>query len=326
MKKTKYFQALSRAMTEEMVRDDDVILIGEDVGPSGGIFAQTKGLHAEFGESRVRDTPIAEAGFVGCAVGAAMTGLRPIVEIGFEDFLTACMDPIVNQAAKLRYMLGGQVKVPVTLYTFGGGGLQAGPQHSQSFAAWFAHVPGVKVVMPSSAGDVLGLTKAAIRDDNFVLCLLSKALIPTTEELPDPGEEHLIPLGEAAVKRAGDAVTIVSMGAMTPVALAAADALAGDGVDAEVIDLRTISPLDHDTVITSVKKTGRLVVVHEAMAPCGVGSEIITRVYEQAADAMKMPPVRVTPPFAPSPFAPALEAEYRPSPEKVADAVRKMAG
>jgi len=282
------------------------------------------GLQARYGDGRGRDMPIAGGGFVGWAVGAAMTGLRPIVEIGFEDFLTACMDPIVNQAAKLRYMLGGQVSVPVMLYTFGGGGLQAGPQHSQSFAAWFAHVPGLKVVMPSSASDVLGLAKAAIRDGNFVLCLLSKSLIPTTEEVPDEDDDFIIPLGQAVIKRAGEAVTIVSMGAMVNMALQAAEKLAVDGIEAEVIDLRTISPLDHDTIMASLRRTGRLVVVHEAMAPCGVGAEIIANVYETAPEIMKAAPVRVTPPFAPSPFTPALEKEYRPSPESIESAVLNL--
>lgn len=323
-KPTKYYAALTRAITEEMARDENVILVGEDVGESGGIFAQTKGVFAKFGAARVRDMPVAEAGFVSMAVGAAMTGLRPIVEIGFEDFLTACMDPIVNQAAKLSYMLGGQVQIPVTIYTFGGGGLNAGPQHSQSLAAWFAHVPGIKVVMPSSAADVLGLMKAAIRDDNMVLCLLSKQLIPSVEAAPAIGSEHVIEIGKAAVKRRGDAATIVAMGAMTPVALEAAGTLAQEGIETDVLDLRTISPMDTDAILASVARTGRLCVVHEAMAPCGIGAEILARVSERLPVALKAPPVRVTPPFAPSPFAPALEAAYRPDAARIAQAVRSM--
>ena len=320
----KYYNAVTRAIREEMQRDENVVLIGEDVGGSGGIFAQTRGLHAEFGPDRVRDTPIAEAGFTSLAVGAAMTGLRPIVEIGFEDFVTACMDPIVNQAAKLRYMLGGQVKVPVTLYTFGSGGVNAGPQHSQSLNAWFAHVPGLKVVQPSSSRDALGLLKSSIRDDNFVLCFLSKSLIGTQEEAPPEDEDFLIPLGEAEIKCAGDAATVVAVGTMVSQALRAAKALADEGVKIEVIDPRTISPLDSNTILKSVRKTGRLVVVHEAMANCGIGAEIIARVSEASVGILKAAPVRITPPFAPSPFSPSLEKAYLPDAEMIVAAVKKI--
>jgi len=243
MAKSKYYQALTRALREEMARDERVFLMGEDVGESGGIFAQTRGLYKEFGASRVRDTPIAENGFVSAAVGAAMTGMRPVVEIGFEDFVTCCMEPLVNQAAKLGYMLGGQVSVPMLLYTFGGGGVNAGPQHSQSLAAWFAHVPGLKVVTPSTPADVLGLVKSGIRDDNPVICLLSKKLIGSSGEVGD-GEDTLVPLGRARIAREGRDVTIVAVGQMLQVALKAAAALEQQGVDAEVIDPRTISPID----------------------------------------------------------------------------------
>jgi acetoin:2,6-dichlorophenolindophenol oxidoreductase subunit beta len=308
---------LTRAIAEEMERDDDVVLIGEDVGASGGIFAQTKGIYERFGPSRVRDTPVAEAGFVSMAVGAAATGLRPIVEIGFEDFLTACMDPLVNQAAKLRYMLGGQVKVPLTLYTFGSGGVQAGPQHSQSFASWFMNVPGLKVVAPASPRDVLGLTKAAIRDDNPVLVLLSKVLIGSTG-LVDVDGDVIIPLGQADIVRPGRLITLVAIAAMVPVALAAAEQLAAGGIDVEVIDPRTLSPLDTDTIFASVQKTGALAIVHEAHGPCGAGAEIVARVAEQGL-RLDAPPLRITPPFAPAPFTPRLETAYRPSVERVVE-------
>lgn len=323
MAKTKYYQALTRALREEMERDERVILMGEDVGESGGIFAQTRGLHAAFGASRVRDTPIAENGFVSAAVGAAMTGLRPVVEIGFEDFVTACMDPLVNQAAKLRYMLGGQVSIPLLLYTFGGGGVNAGPQHSQSLAAWFAHVPGLKVVQPATPADVLGLIKSGIRDDNPVICLLSKKLIGTTGEVPDAGSEHLVPLGVAEVKRSGRDVTLLCVGQMVQAGLKAAALLAAEGIEAEVIDPRSVSPLDMATVIASVRRTGRLCVVHEAHGFFGLGAEVIAAVSE-AGVPLKAPPRRVTPPFAPSPFTPALEALYLPSPERIAQAVAAM--
>jgi pyruvate dehydrogenase E1 component beta subunit len=324
MKKLKYYAMLTRALREEMARDDTVVLIGEDVGASGGIFAQTKGLFTTFGPLRVRDTPVAEAAFVSMAVGAAATGLRPVVEVGFEDFLTACMDPLVNQAAKLRYMLGGQVTVPMTLYTFGSGGVQAGPQHSQSLAAWFMAVPGLKVVAPATPRDVLGLTKAAIRDDNPVLALLSKQLIGSTGMVEAEGEDVVIPLGQACIVRAGTDLTIVAIGTMVPVAAAAAEQLAADGIEIELIDPRSLSPLDDATINRSVARTGRLMVVHEAMAPCGPGAEIITRIVEDPAMRLVTAPVRITPPFAPSPFAPHLEREYRPSADRVAAAARSM--
>mgnify|MGYP001293291824 CR=1 FL=1 len=324
MPQLKYYQAFNRALREEMARDERVILMGEDVGASGGIFAQTRGLHAAFGGSRVRDTPIAENGFMSAAVGAAMTGLRPVVEIGFEDFLTACMDPLVNQAAKLRYMLGGQVSIPLLVYTFGSGGVNAGPQHSQSFAAWFAHVPGLKVVMPSSPADALGLVKAGIRDDNPVICLLSKKLIGTTGEVPEDGVDHVIPLGQAGIVREGTDATIVAFGTMVPVAAKAAAALAQDGISAEVIDPRSVSPLDFPAIRKSVEKTGRLIVVHEAHGQFGPGAEILARLSEEAFGVLKAAPRRVTPPFAPSPFTPSLEKLYLPSAERIADAVSSM--
>ena len=325
-KPLKYYTAVTRAFREEMERDENVVLIGEDVGPSGGIFAQTKGLFKQFGPDRVRDTPIAEAGFTSLAVGAAMTGLRPIVEIGFEDFVTACMDPIVNQAAKLRYMLGGQVSVPVTLYTFGSGGVNAGPQHSQSLAAWFSHVPGIKVVQPSCASDALGLLKSSIRDDNFVLCMLCKSLVGSKDYVPEDADDFFIPLGKALVKREGVHATVVALGAMVPRSLAAAETLGEEGIETEVIDPRTVSPIDMDTILESVSKTRNLIVVHEAMSPCGIGAEIIARVIEHDAKLLKKSPLRLTPPFAPSPFAPCLEDSYLPSIENIVSAVRVISG
>lgn len=325
MKKLKYYAMLTRAIREEMTHDDNVVLIGEDVGASGGIFAQTKGLHAEFGPSRVRDMPVAESAFMTMAVGAAMTGLRPVVEIGFEDFLTACMDSLVNQAAKLRYMLGGQVKVPLTVYTFGSGGVQAGPQHSQSLAGWFMAVPGLKVVQPATPRDVLGLTKAAIRDDNPVLVLLSKQLIGSSGFVEADGDV-IVPLGTAEIVRPGRDVTLVAIGTMVAVAAAAAEVLAAQGIEVEIVDPRTLSPLDMATILASVERTGRLAVVHEAQAPCGPGAEIVARVVEDAATRLKTAPVRITPPFAPAPFAPLLEALYRPSVKRVSDVVAALAG
>ncbi|WP_323010618.1 alpha-ketoacid dehydrogenase subunit beta [Paracoccus sp. (in: a-proteobacteria)] len=301
MAKIKYYQALTRALREEMSRDERVFLMGEDVGESGGIFAQTRGLYQEFGPSRVRDTPIAENGFVSAAVGAAMTGMRPVVEIGFEDFLTCCMEPLVNQAAKLGYMLGGQVSVPMLLYTFGGGGVNAGPQHSQSLAAWFAHVPGLKVVTPATPADVLGLVKSGIRDNNPVICLLSKKLIGSSGDV-DEGEETLVPIGRARIARKGRDVTIVAVGQMLQVALKAAAGLEQQGIDAEIIDPRTISPLDMPAIRASVEKTGRLCIVHEGHAPFGIGAEIIGSIAETSLGALKAPPVRVHAAFCAQPL------------------------
>lgn len=326
MARTKYYQALTRALHEEMERDERVILLGEDVGASGGIFAQTRGLHKAFGNDRVRDTPIAENAFMAAAVGAAMTGLRPVVEIGFEDFLTSCMDPLVNQAAKLRYMLGGQVGIPLLVYTFGGGGVNAGPQHSQSFAAWFAHVPGLKVIMPSTPADVLGLVKSAIREDNPVICLLSKKLIGSTGDVPDPPADFLVPIGRADVRRSGSDVTIVSMGQMVQGSLKAGEQLQARQIEAEVIDLRTISPLDMATIRKSVEKTGRLIVVHEAHGPFGPGAEVVAQIAEGSLQFLKAAPRRITPPFAPSPFAPPLEQIYLPSPDRIAAAAIELVG
>lgn len=323
MAKTKYYQALTRALREEMSRDERVVLMGEDVGESGGIFAQTRGLYKQFGAERVRDTPIAENGFVSAAVGAAMTGLRPVVEIGFEDFLTCCVEPLVNQAAKLRYMLGGQVNVPMLLYTFGGGGVNAGPQHSQNFAAWFAHIPGLKVVCPATPADVLGLVKAGIRDNNPVICLLSKKLIGTTGEVPAEGEDFLLPLGRTTVKRAGTDVTVVAVGQMVGQALAAAEQLGAEGISVEVLDPHTLNPIDVETIIESVRRTGRLCVVHEGYGPYGIGAEVIAAVSMNGA-SLKAPPIRVTAPFAPSPFTPSLEKLYVPDAGRVAEYLRKM--
>ena len=312
-KPLKYYSAVTRAFREEMRRDENVVLLLERTWDRRGEFLRRPGgLHKEFGADRVRDTPIAEAGFTSLAIGAAMTGLRPIVEIGFEDFLTACMDPIVNQAAKLRYMLGGQVKVPVTLYTFGSGGVNAGPQHSQSLSAWFSHIPGLKVIQPSSARDTLGLLKSAIRDDNFVLCLLCKSLVGSKELVDVDNENFLIPLGESEIKRVGQHVTVVAIGAMVRRAIEAAEAVYHEGIDAEIIDPRTLNPIDIETILGSLEKTKRLLIVHEAMSPCGIGAEIIAKVIEHNHKFVDHSSARLTPPFAPSPFAPAARRFVSP--------------
>ena len=324
MTTVKYFQALQNALRSEMERDENVVLFGEDVGASGGIFGQTKGLYGQFGPNRVRDTPIAENGFVSAAVGAAMTGLRPIVEVGFEDFLTACMDPLVNQAAKLRYMLGGQVSVPMVLYTFGGGGLNAGPQHSQSFVSWFAQVPGLKVVMPATPSDTFLMTKAAVRDNNPVIVLLSKKLIGTVGELHADEGDLNSKLDTAYVTDKGDDITLLAFGAMVPVAIEARTKLAEVGCSAEVINGCCANPFDLKTIKASVNKTGRLAIIHEAHQPCGLGAEVISGLIEKDLAIFKSSPIRITPPFAPSPFAPDLEKEYLPSSGQIFERVQSM--
>lgn len=322
MRQLSYLKAIGEALREEMQRDPTVFLAGEDIGASGGTFGATKGLFQEFGADRIKDTPISEAGIVGLAVGAAAAGLRPVVEIMFDDFITIAMDQIVNQAAKMRYMFGGKLRLPITIRTMCGGGVNAGPQHSQSLEAWFVHVPGLKVVMASSPYDVKGLLKTAIRDDNPVVFFENKALYGLKGEVPE--EEYLIPFGQAAVKREGSDVTIVAVSQMVPKALAAAETLAGEGISAEVVDPRTLSPLDKDTIIASVRKTGRLVVAHEAVAPCGIGAEVAALAADEAFHALRAPIKRVTAPFTPVPFAKPLESFYLPNAERIAQAVKEI--
>lgn len=322
MSELRYVRAITDALAEEMVRDERVIVLGEDVGRPGGAFGATRGLIEKFGAGRVRDTPISETAIVGAAIGAAVNGLRPVAEIMFMDFIGTCWDQIVNQMAKMRYMFGGQLRLPLVVRTHIGAGLNAGPQHSGSLEAWAVHVPGLKVVMPSTPADAKGLLKAAIRDDNPVLVVEAKTLYGTKGPVPDG--EHLVSLGRADVKRAGGDVTIVALSRMVHEALGAADVLAGEGIDAEVIDPRTVSPLDAESILASVRKTRRLVVAHEAWAPCGVGSEILALVAEQAPTLLRAPARRVTPPFTPVPFSPPMEKFWLPSAASIAGAVREV--
>ena len=320
MKETRYIRAITEALNEEMARDESVFVIGEDVGGPGGAFSATKGLLETYGERRVKDTPISESAIVGVAIGAAIRGLRPVVEIMFADFLAICMDQIVNQLAKMRYMFGGMYKLPVVIRTACGGGLNAGPQHSQCPEAWFAHVPGLKVVMPATAFDAKGLLKSAIREDNPVLFIEHKALYASKGEIPE--EEYLVPLGKAEVKRAGKDVTVVATSRMVHQALAGAKVLSGEGIDVEVIDLRTISPLDQETIFRSVEKTSRLVVAHEAVKAFGVGAEVAAMVCEEMIDRLSAPVARIGAPFVPSPFN--LENLYLPDSDDVVKAVKKV--
>ncbi len=324
MKETRYIRAINEALREEMLRDPDVFIIGEDVGISGGPFGATRGLHNEFGDKRVKDTPISETGITGLAVGAAMAGLRPVVEIMFMDFIAVCMDQVVNQMAKMRYMCGGQVRLPIVVRTPAGARINAGPQHSQSLEAWFAHVPGLKVVMPGDIYDLKGLLKASIRDDNPVIFIEHKALYSMKGEIPE--EEYVVPLGKAAIKRYGKDATVVATSAMVWEALAAADKLMEEGIELEVVDLRTIAPLDKETILGSVEKTGRLVIAHEAVKSFGLGAEIAAFVLEEAFDYLDAPIVRVGAPGTPVPFSSPLEKAYLPNSAQIAAKVKEMMG
>src|SRR5579862_724376 len=304
--------------------DPNVFVMGEDVAiwGGGGIFGVTKGLVEEFGVERVRDTPISEEGIVALAVGAAATGSRPVAEIMYVDFMGLAMEPITNQAAKLRYMFGGKAKVPVVVRAQEGAGRGNAAQHSQSLEAWFCHIPGLKVVTPSMPADAKGLLKAAIRDDNPVVFLEHKALYFNKAHVPEG--EHLVPLGVADVKRQGQHVSFVGIHTMVHKALQAAEQLAEEGIELEVIDPRTLVPLDEAMIVESVKKTGRLIVGHEAYTRSGYGAEIVTRVVESAFDYLDAPPVRVCAKDVPVPYAASLESAALPQAEDVASAARAL--
>lgn len=305
--------AVSQALAEEMRRDPRVLMFGE------GVATKRAGLVAEFGAARVRNTPLAEGIIAGTAAGAAAMGLRPIVDLLFAPFLTLSMDAIVNSAGKLRYLSGGQFEFPLVVLTQTGAGWAVGSQHNHNLEAMFVHAPGLKVVMPSSAADFKGLLKAAIRDPNPVMFFMDLALGPATGEVPEG--EHLVPIGEAAVRRAGRDVTLVSYAKTVGHCLSAAEQLAGQGISAEVLDLRTLKPIDGATILRSVRKTGRLVVVHEAAAPCGLGAEVTAIVCEHAFDALKAPVRRVTGPDAPAAASWVLEQAGVPQPEAIRQAV-----
>ena len=318
-----FIEALNEAFHQEMARDEDVILMGEDVGVTGGIFQVSKGLMDKFGEERVRDTPISEATFVGCGVGAAIAGLRPVVELQIFDFVALTMDMLVNQAAKFRFMLGGKNTVPLVIRGPQGGGIRMAAQHSQSLEAWFTHVPGLVVVAPSTPYDAKGLLVASIRDDNPVIFLESKLLYVGSSG-PVPEELYAIPIGKADVKREGTDVTIVATMAMVPRALNAAMQLEREGISVEVVDPRTLKPLDEETIINSVKKTNRLVIVHEAVQQGGFGAEVSAVVVEKAFDYLDAPIVRVGALDVPIPYNDELERAVIPSQERIADAVRGL--
>lgn len=316
----RYIDGVRSAIAAEMEADPDVVLIGVDVGEGGGVFGATRGLHERFGAERVIDTPIAEAGVLGAAVGAAMAGLRPIAEIMYMDFVSVCLDPIVNQAAKLRYMTGGGAKIPLVFRTQTGGGRSSGAQHSQSLEGMLAHVPGLKVFLPSDPRDVHDLLRAAIRDDGPVVFVENRRLY---NRRATDGPWESLPPGRARIVRPGDDVTVIAWGRMVEeVAKACDDQLAG--VDVELIDLRTLVPLDFDTLEQSVRRTGRALVVHEATADFGPGAEIVTRLSERLLYEVEGPIRRLGAIAAPTPYSPPLEALALPGPESIAAAVRAL--
>jgi pyruvate dehydrogenase E1 component beta subunit len=316
----RYVNAITKALADSMEQDACVIVMGEDVAQAGGSFKATRGLLEAFGPDRVIDTPISEASITSAAVGAALTGLKPVVEIMFMDFITLSMDALVNQAAKARYMFGGQGSVSMVLRTPHGGGLSAGPQHSQCLEAWLAHTPGLKVVCPSNAQDAYSLLCAAIADPDPVVFVEHKAMYASKGQVDTT---RTVRIGQAATVRAGRDVTLVSYGATVPVCLQAAEQLAKDGVEAEVLDLRSIQPWDKAAVLESLSRTHRVVVVHEAVQAFGVGAEIVATIADEGFDELDAPVQRVGAPFMPAPFASSLEKGYVVTPERVMDAVRK---
>jgi len=328
-----YQQAIGEALAQEMERDKTVVLMGEDVAGGagapgeddawGGVLGVTKGLHGKFGD-RVMDTPITESAFVGAAVGAATSGLRPVVELMFIDFMGVCFDQIFNQAAKFRYMFGGNAETPVVIRTMYGAGFRAAAQHSQCLYPLFTHIPGLKVVTPSTPYDAKGLLIQSIRDNDPVVFCEHKALYTLEGDVPE--EAYTIPFGEANVTREGDDVTIVTLGRMLQIAHEAADALAKDGINCEVVDLRTTSPMDTDSIIESVENTGRLVVLDESHPRCSIATDVSAIVAQEAFGALKAPIQMVTAPHTPVPFAENLEDLYIPDAANVQDAVRKVMG
>ncbi|RAV19234.1 alpha-ketoacid dehydrogenase subunit beta [Paenibacillus contaminans] len=315
-------EALNEALQEEMARDERVFLMGEDIGEYGGIFKVTKGLYEQFGGERVRDTPISEAGFIGMGIGAAITGLIPVIEIMWVDFTAVAMDQIVNQAAKLKYMSGGQTSVPMVIRTQGGAGRGNGAQHSQSLETLFAHIPGLKVAVPSTPYDAKGLLKSAIRDGSPVIFIENKMLYNKKGEVPEG--EYTVPLGKAEVKRQGGDVTLIGISRMVDFCLEAAEQLQLEGISAAVIDLRTLNPLDLETILESVRQTMRAVIVHESTYSFGWGAEICSLVQENAFDYLDAPIVRVATKDVPLPYNRTLEKQTIPQVSDIVEAVRRL--
>lgn len=316
--------AFNEALHQLMAEDPDIFVAGEDVGGVGGVFGGFAGLQDAHGAMRAVDTPISEQAIIGLGIGAAVTGLRPVVDLMFMDFALVSMDQIANQAAKLKYMFGGKAKLPMTITTAGGAGLSAAAQHSQSLEAMLCHVPGLKVVMPSTPHDIKGLLVASVRDDNPTIFVQNKRLFGMSGPVPE--ELYEIPLGQANIVREGADVTVVAYSRMLHESMAAAERLADEGIDCEVIDLRTVLPLDTETVATSARKTNRVVIVHEAVRFAGLGAEIAAEIQESCFDYLDAPVGRVGAPFTPVPFSPSLEAEYVPSPKRIAEGIRATVG
>ena len=316
-----YREAIARGIAQEMRRDDNVVLIGEDIAAAGGVFKSTVGLLEEFGPRRVRDTPISEQAILGAAMGAAMTGMRPIAEIMFSDFFAVCWDILANQVAKSRYMTAGQMSFPLVVRAGNGGGLRFGAQHSQAVENWMMAIPGLKVVVPSNAQDVIGLMAAAVRDPDPVVFLEEKALYPVRAEVADG--EIVDTLGSAAVRRTGDDATILALGNMTPRALDAADELARSGIDCAVVDVRSLVPLDTTAILDAVSHTGRVFTVEENPRLCGWGAEVVSIIGEEVFWDLDGPPIRITTPHIPLPAADALEDITRPSAERIVTTIEK---
>ena len=327
-------QALSDALTEEMRRDESIFILGQDIAGGaqntepemydawGGPFGVTRGLVRKFGKQRVRDTPITEGAIVGCAAGAAASGMRPVVELMFMDFLGFCLDQLMNQASRMRYMFGGRAKVPMIVRTTIGGGFRAAAQHSHSPYSLVVHLPGLKVVTPATAADAKGLLKTALRQDDPVIFVEHKGLYEVKGPVPEG--EHLVPLGKADIAREGTDVTVVAVSKMRYVALEAAEKLDPEGISVEVVDPRTLSPLDERTILDSVRKTGRLVVVDEDNPRCGVAADIVAMVSRKAFDALQAAPAMLTPPHTPVPFAPTLEDFYLPNADRLVEIVKQL--
>jgi len=318
-----YRQAVSEGIAREMRRDASVVCLGEDIGAAEGVFKTTTGLFAEFGAERVWDTPISEQAIVGAALGAAMTGMRPVAEIMFSDFIACCYDYLANEIPKMRYMTGGQVTVPLVIRTANGGGLGFGAQHSQAVENWVFTVPGLKIAAPSTAADVVGLMASAIRSDDPVIFFEHKGLLASKGELAPP--DHVVPLGEAAVVRSGDDVTIVALASTVPTALSAAEQLGGEDISVEVVDLRCLVPLDAKAVLESVERTSRLLIVEENPYQGGWGGTIASIVAEEGFESLDAPIRRVASECVPLPFADVLEDEVIPTVNKVVEAVRRLA-
>ena len=323
-KELTYLEAIREALVEEMRRDPKVFVLGEDVGAYGGAFGVTQGLYDEFGELRVIDTPISESLIVGASIGASLRGYRPVAEMQFADFISCAFDQISNQAATLRYRYGGRASVPIVVRAPSGGNVGGGLYHSQNPEAWFVHRPGLKVVAPSTAFDAKGLLKAAIRDDNPVIYFEHKYLYRRAKG-PVPEGDEIVPIGVAAVRRPGSDITLIAYGAMMTPSLEAADRLAKEGVDVEVIDLRTLLPYDKDAILRSVEKTNRAVIVHEDVKTLGIGAEISAVIMEERFDHLDAPVMRVTYPDTHPPFSHVLEQACLPNVDTIADALRRLA-